>query len=130
MIGHLCKDAPVTLSGIMSQRLVRVLCKDCKEKYTPDDATLKHFGLRKQEYYKAVGCKNCNNSGYRGRRGIYELFEPSQAAMNMMINGCSGEEFRRQAISDGMITLLQDGLDKAAQGITTIEEVSLVTGGV
>lgn len=119
-----------TLVGIMSQRLVRVLCKDCKEKYTPDDATLKHFGLRKQEYYKAVGCKNCNNSGYRGRRGIYELFEPSQAAMNMMINGCSGEEFRRQAISDGMITLLQDGLDKAAQGITTIEEVSLVTGGV
>jgi type IV pilus assembly protein PilB len=119
-----------TVTGIINQRLVRVLCKDCKEKYLPDDITLQRFGLEKKEYYKAAGCKNCNNSGYRGRRGIFELYEPSQASMNMLIKGCNGDELRKQAISDGMITLLQDGLDKAAQGITTLEEVAIVTGGV
>ena len=119
-----------TVTGIMNQRLVRRLCKDCREKYVPDDVTLEYFKLKKQEYYKAVGCKNCNNIGYRGRTGIYELFEPSHKAMELFLKGCNGEEFRRQALNDGMISLFQDGVAKAEQGITSLEDVLQVTGGI
>lgn len=119
-----------TLIGITSQRLVRILCKECREKYIPEDITLRHFGLKKQEYYKAVGCKKCNYSGYTGRTGIFELFEPSPSTMELFLKGCNREELRNKAISEGMGTLFHDGIAKSAQGITTIEEVIRVTGGI
>ncbi len=117
-----------SLVGVVSMRLVRALCKECRKEYAPDAATIKRLGLPQRKYYKAVGCESCKGSGYVGRVGIYELFEPSEAGMGMLINGCSHEEFRKQAISEGMATLLEDGLSKAAQGITTIEEVMLMAG--
>lgn len=118
-----------TVTGIMNQRLVRRLCEDCRQKYVPDDVILKRFDLKKQEYFKAVGCKSCSGTGYRGRTGIYELFEPSHKAMELFLKGCNGEEFRKQALSDGMISLFQDGVAKTEQGITSLEEVLQVTGG-
>ena len=116
------------LTGVISMRLVRSLCKECREEYVPDAATQKQFCLKQQKYFKAVGCASCNNTGYRGRTGIYELLEPGDAAMGLLLNGCTPEEFRKQSIRDGMATLFEDGMSKAAQGITTIEEVIRVAG--
>ena len=123
----LIKDA---VTGIINQRLVRILCKECREKYVPDDITLQHFKLKKQEYYKAAGCKSCNSTGYRGRCGIYELYEPGHTTMNMLLKGCSDEELRGHALGEGMISLFQDGVSKAEQGITSLEEVIRAASGV
>jgi general secretion pathway protein E len=119
------------LVGIMSQRLVRVLCKDCRKAYVPDDITMQYLGLdKKQKFYKAVGCSKCNNIGFRGRNAIFEMFEPSNASMSMLFNGCTAEEFRRQALSEGMVSMFKHGIEKAAAGVTTLEEVVRATGGM
>jgi len=119
------------LVGIMSQRLVRVLCKDCRKAYVPDDITMQYLGLDKgQTFYQAVGCGKCHNIGFRGRNAIFEMFEPSQASMNLLLKGCTAEELRRQALGEGMVPMFRDGIEKAAAGVTTLEEVIRATGGM
>jgi len=117
-----------TLIGITSQRLVRKLCQHCREEYEPEALTLEYLGLSKQAFYRAKGCENCNNFGYRGRTAIYELFEWTNGCKNLLLRNCNDNELRRQAISEGMATLWQDGISKAVQGVTSLEEILRVIG--
>ncbi|MEI8247251.1 MAG: GspE/PulE family protein [Lentisphaerota bacterium] len=122
----LIKDA---LSGIMSQRLVRQLCKNCMEAYTVDKTTITQLGLPQKKYYRAKGCGECHNTGFKGRAALYEFFSMQKYSGNMFMNGCTADELRKQALKEGMISIRQDGFAKAAQGLTSIDEVLRVTAG-
>src|SRR6267378_3964605 len=113
---------------IAAQRLVRRLCKDCKEEvnmptqalidigYSPEDAP-------KVKLYKGKGCPTCNNTGYKGRVGLYEVMEITDGMREMILTGASSIELKNKAIEEGMITLRGSGLHKIKAGQTTVEEV-------
>ncbi|HDI78857.1 MAG TPA: GspE/PulE family protein [Desulfobacteraceae bacterium] len=126
--------------GILAQRLVRTLCKDCKEKYHP---TQEEFDTLRREYdgdfdalgfeynsdlvlYRAKGCAKCGNTGYRGRVAIHELLVGTDEMKSLIQNRAKMEELRRQAIKDGMITLMQDGIRKVLLGYTDLIQVRKV----
>ncbi|MCF8025636.1 MAG: type II secretion system ATPase GspE [Desulfobacteraceae bacterium] len=118
--------------AVIAQRLVRVLCRDCKEPYTPDDATMERFGLNpenseKPVIYRATGCSKCFQSGYRGRVGIYEILELKSSLQNLILKTYDSHRIRNEAVRLGMTTLYQDGIDKVLSGVTTVEEVLRVT---
>jgi general secretion pathway protein E len=117
---------------VVAQRLIRVLCNDCKEPYTPEADTLKRLGLEPEDlkdavFYKAGACDKCFQSGYRGRVGIYEILVLNEKLQSMIMKTYDSHQLKREAIASGMTTLYQDGIRKALQGITTIEEVLRVT---
>jgi len=117
-----------TLLGVMAQRLLRVLCNNCKMPVEIDDADwhalIDPFKADKPEkIYQAVGCNDCRNTGYSGRIGIYEIFENSQPLKKLMVEGCDNNSIRRQAVKEGMRPLRFSGAEKVASGLTTIEEV-------
>ena len=114
--------------AIMGQRLVRVNCIKCKKPYKPSEAELKSGGLKPEQVAKAtfmrgVGCNHCNQSGYRGRSGIYEMMRLNAALREMTFSQAPTQQVRRVARQNGMRTLLEDGMFKALKGITTMEEV-------
>ncbi len=114
--------------AIMAQRLVRVVCQKCKQPYNPSEATLQTAGvtpemLARASFSRGKGCGNCQGSGYRGRLGIYELMLMSSKVRELTFNEAPTEHVRRAAQSEGMRTLYWDGLEKAVNGITTLEEV-------
>ncbi len=129
------------LLGILAQRLVRTLCKDCKEQYTP---TQEEFAELMQEYglehweklgiryspefklYRPKGCSKCGNSGYRGRMGIHELLLGTDEMKRLIQKRKPVEEMRKQAMRDGMTTLLQDGIQKVIQGVADFKQVRAV----
>jgi len=118
--------------AIIAQRLVRVLCEDCKEPYTPDEITLERLGISPEKasetvIYRAKGCPKCFQSGYRGRMGIYEILSLDEQIQTMILKTYDSHQIKKQAIGQGMITLYQDGISKVLKGITTIEEVLRVT---
>ncbi|MFW5908686.1 MAG: type II secretion system ATPase GspE [Desulfosalsimonas sp.] len=118
--------------AVIAQRLVRVLCQDCKEPYEPDDATLERLGIDRQDkekplIYRATGCSKCFNSGYRGRVGIYEILELNSSLQNLILKTYDSHRIKNESVRMGMTTLYQDGLDKVLNGVTTIEEVLRVT---
>jgi type IV pilus assembly protein PilB len=138
-------DAPSTISRLMNmgiepflvatsvnliqaQRLIRRVCKDCKrENPTPAEA-LAEIGFSLEETqtlktYKGQGCSTCNNTGYKGRVGLYEVMEITDEIRELILIGASALELRKKAIEDGMITLRESGLHKIRAGITTVEEV-------
>lgn len=122
-----------SLQGIMAQRLVRAICPHCKEivRYTPERLTEMGFeteDLKDFSFYKGRGCRNCNNIGYRGRVGIYELLDMNETLRDMAYRTASTDEIRKAARQAGMATLREDGLMKAKDGITTLDEVFIVTG--
>jgi general secretion pathway protein E len=94
-----------SLIGVIAQRLVRILCRDCKGK----------------------GCQTCSQSGYKGRTGIYELMILDDSVRQLTTQKASAAEIRKAALSAGMITLRDDGLQKVEQGLTLKEEVLRVT---
>ncbi len=113
---------------IQAQRLIRRICKDCKEEIHVPIEGLVEIGLSKEEaatlkLYKGRGCENCLNTGYKGRVGLYEVMEITDELRELIIIGASAIELRRKAIEQGMITLRESGLCKIRDGITTIEEV-------
>lgn len=118
-----------TINAIIAQRLVRRICTACLEEYTPDKDILsmltKEFevNLEKQKFYKGKGCEECRGSGYRGRVGIYEVFSVSDAIRQLVTTKPSSDKLQKQAESEGMVTMLQDGMNKVAAGLTTVEEV-------
>jgi type II secretion system protein E len=117
-----------TIVSITAQRLVRKLCPNCKTPYQPSPETLDHLGVSKKElagitFYKAVGCPECNQTGYRGRLAIFEVMEMTPEIANLTMERADTNRLRRQAIADGMTLLIQDGIRKIRQGLTTIEEV-------
>ena len=128
------------LLGVLAQRLVRTLCKDCKEKYHPDreeyDALVRaydgDFDALGYEYsedlylYRAKGCDKCNNTGYRGRTGLHELIIGTDDIKTLIQGRAKMEELRQQAVKDGMTTLMQDGIRKVFLGETDITQVRRV----
>jgi type IV pilus assembly protein PilB len=114
--------------AIMAQRLVRVVCPKCKESDEPDPNEIKAGGITPDQLSKATfmrgrGCNHCHHTGYRGRKGIFELLKMNSAIREMTFNRAPTQEIRRQARLHGMRTLLEDGIEKALRGITTLEEV-------
>ncbi|HKA59276.1 MAG TPA: type IV-A pilus assembly ATPase PilB [Gemmatimonadales bacterium] len=110
---------------IVAQRLVRRICKECKEQheYTPEE--MHAFAIDKSEgpFYKGSGCDTCAGTGYRGRQGLYEVMNLTSPLRREILKGASTEELRDLAVREGMLTLRMDGMMKVKKGITTLEEV-------
>jgi len=151
LTGHLVlstlhtNDAPSTINRLMNmgiepylvatsvhlicaQRLVRRLCKDCKEEVNMPPQALIDIGYgtdeaSKVKLFKGKGCPTCNNTGYKGRVGLYEVMEITDAMREMILTGASSIELKNKAIEEGMITLRGSGLRKIKAGQTTVEEV-------
>ncbi len=116
------------LIGVLAQRLVRVICPQCKEAYSPPVDALRRLGLDPAQHetvrlYRGRGCDHCRGTGYRGRLGVFELMGMNDRLRNLVINGSPVDELRAAAQEDGMRTLRQDGVQKVLSGITTIEEL-------
>ncbi len=141
-----------TLNIVIAQRLVRRLCNDCKKEYAMSEADIKSLSdnynmdeifanirksgaLRGKEsgkwhaikFYKANGCEQCGNNGYRGRIGIFEVLEVDEDVKKMIARKASSEEVEKECREKGMLTMAEDGFLKAAQGMTSIEEILRVT---
>lgn len=131
-----------SINAIIAQRLVRKLCPDCKREKKIPETIMKDIKneLSKSnnkevlaykdqtlKFYEAKGCEKCGNSGYKGRIGLYEVMPMSEKIEDLAVNKMPASEIQEQAIKEGMITMKQDGLIKALQGITTLDEVMRVT---
>jgi type IV pilus assembly protein PilB len=151
LTGHLVlstlhtNDAPSTISRLMNmgiepflvatsvnliqaQRLIRRICKDCKQEHPIPAEAFIEVGFTIEEAktlktFKGKGCSTCNNTGYKGRIGLYEVMEITDEIRELILIGASALELRKKAIDDGMITLRESGLHKIRAGVTTIEEV-------
>jgi len=113
---------------IVAQRLVRRLCNKCKAPAEIQPQVLIELGFTPEEaknveVYKPAGCNACNNTGYKGRIGLFEVLEVTDEIQELILAGASAAEIRRKAIEQGMITLRRSGLEKIKEGITSIEEV-------
>lgn len=116
------------INCVLAQRLGRRLCPECKEAYVPTEEALQRVGFPYDPaniptLYKAVGCKRCNDIGYKGRMGIHEVMTVTEDIERACVNHASGDEIKRIAIAGGMRTLRDDGFAKALSGVTSIEEV-------
>ena len=116
---------------VLAQRLVRKLCPDCKKTYTPDIDLLRRLGItpeaaQKIIFYEPKGCSECLNTGYRGRFAIFEVMEMTGPIAALTMQRADTAQLRSQAIKEGMTLLVQDGVRKIAEGLTSIEEVLAV----
>lgn len=121
------------LTAVEAQRIVRRICPSCKTSYSPPTDIVADFkkilgnlypqDLKELIIYKGKGCKECNNSGYLGRIGIYETIMVTSSIAKMVLERSSAENIEKQAVSEGMITMFQDGYLKILKGITTLEEI-------
>ena len=112
---------------ILAQRLARRLCKDCKVEYRPKKQVLIDVGYPEDNLpemvYKAVGCKKCGQTGYKGRMGVHEVLMMSEEIGRLTVEEATSEEIAKVAIAEGMLTLREDGLEKVRTGDTSIEEI-------
>ncbi len=122
-----------TLNVILAQRLVRLLCEHCKQPYEAEVRIIEEFELQRilpasqpLNLQKAVGCEHCANTGYRGRVGIIEILTISDTIRSLILRHASAGEIETMAREEGMVTMFEDGCLKAAQGLTTLEEVARV----
>ena len=118
--------------AVVAQRLVRVLCKDCRRAYIPNPIYLKSIGFSPDRFkahtvYKAVGCENCFNTGYRGRLGIFEIMVLTERLKSLILKTFDSNRIKNEAVQQKMRTLRQDGMQKVLSGLTTVEEVLRVT---
>jgi general secretion pathway protein E len=120
-----------SLIAILAQRLVRRICPDCREQYTPSAAELRDVGLNpdriRGQLYRAVGCANCSMKGYTGRMGIYELLVVDDETRALVTGGADAGQIKKHCAVKGMRTLRDDGIAKALAGQTTLDEVLRVT---
>jgi general secretion pathway protein E len=120
-----------SLMGCMAQRLVRLLCKECREAYLPTPEELKEIGLTSQAVraatggmiYRPVGCDACNGTGYHGRLGIYELMILDDEIRQLVLKNVDSGTIKKQAVLKGMRTLIEDGARKVVSGQTSVAEV-------
>jgi type IV pilus assembly protein PilB len=117
-----------SLEGVLGQRLVRKICTGCKTPYEPSEAILRQIGLSAHDlgdknFYYGTGCAQCNQTGYRGRKGIYELLDITEPIRELIAQRAPTVVIRQKAIELGMTTLRSDGLRTIFEGDTTIEEV-------
>jgi general secretion pathway protein E len=118
------------LEGVLAQRLVRRICQVCRTQDTPAPADVEALGIEADPHaklFRGRGCDQCRGTGYRGRTGIYELFQITEDVRSLILRRASSREIRRLAVDAGMVTLRQDGWARALDGVTTIEEVLRVT---
>ncbi|MBM4104442.1 MAG: pilus assembly protein PilB [Planctomycetes bacterium] len=121
-----------TIEGIVAQRLVRKICVHCKTEYTPTEEQLMELGLtpedvRDKKFFYGKGCEKCNNTGYRGRLGLFEIMLFNDEIRDLIMNHGSTGVLREAARKAGMRTLRENGLTSIFDGITTIDEVSRET---
>ncbi len=121
-----------SVNAIMSQRLVRRLCPACKTSHELDEQALLEMGmsgndLQKAKVFQAHGCDECNQTGYRGRTGLYEVLTVSPRIQEQILAGSGELDLRKTALEEGMITMRQSGLIKMAQGLTSAQEVLRTT---
>ena len=112
------------IKGVLAQRLVRRICKYCKEPVEISDSLREELHLTPDmQFYHGRGCEKCDGSGYKGRCGIYEFLVPNETVRNLIIKRSSGDVIKRAAMKEcGMITLRMDGIQKALDGATTLEQ--------
>ena len=118
--------------AIVAQRLIRVICSECKEGYVPEPEMLKEVGITPEQLkggkvYRGKGCPACSGTGYRGRTGIYEILLVSETIRQLIMKKADSVSIGRQAVEEGMKTLREDGARKIVEGITALEEVVRVT---
>jgi type II secretory ATPase GspE/PulE/Tfp pilus assembly ATPase PilB-like protein len=119
-----------SILGVLAQRLVRVVCPECKVEAEMDAEYLREAGFapgRSVTLYEGKGCKECGDTGYRGRMGLYELMLLDDDIRRLTMTNSDSTELRRVATRNGMVTLRQDGFRKVESGLTTIAEVLRVT---
>ncbi|HEV8316023.1 MAG TPA: type IV-A pilus assembly ATPase PilB [Vicinamibacterales bacterium] len=117
-----------SLNLVCAQRLVRRLCANCKEPHPTPAPALVQAGFSPEDAKNVVpnrgrGCEKCNNTGYKGRVGLYEVMEVTEELRELILVGASGLELRRKAVEEGMLTLRTSGLRKVKEGVTSIDEV-------
>jgi general secretion pathway protein E len=118
--------------AVVAQRLIRVLCKDCKHRYEPDETALESIGITPDQvqgaaFYRAVGCDKCFQTGYKGRTGIFEIMALEADLKSLILKTFDSNLIKNEARKLNMVTLRQDGVQKVLQGMSTIEEVIRVT---
>jgi len=117
-----------TMEGVLAQRLLRKICTDCKVAYQPSEAVLEQLGLTTadlggKEFYTGQGCPECNDTGYRGRQGLFELLDMTDPLRELITERAATVVLRQKALELGMNSLRDDGLRNIYNGVTTIEEV-------
>jgi type IV pilus assembly protein PilB len=120
---------------ILAQRLVRKICQECKEPVTISPESFVKLGVQKEEYeqykditfYKGKGCDICNNTGYKGRLALYEVMPISEPIKELILQGASAIDIKREAIHQGLQTLRRSGISKLLGGVTSLEEVLKTT---
>ena len=128
-------DISSTLATSVSQRLVRKLCPECKKEreFTEEEKNIMKeigekynikFDLEGKKTWDAVGCKKCNNTGYFGRIGIFEILQIDDNLRALIVNNASTVEIRRQALENGYLPLVVDGINKVLQGVTNLKELN------
>lgn len=124
-----------TIVGVLAQRLVRKICSSCKEPYHPTERELFSLGINIETFegknlFHGKGCKECFDSGYKGRHGLYELMNINSAIQKQIVTSPNAVELRKLAANSGMVTLLDHGRDLVMKGVTTVSEVLRVTRGI
>ncbi|MGY3439868.1 MULTISPECIES: GspE/PulE family protein [unclassified Marinovum] len=118
-----------TLNGVAAQRLVRRLCPSCREAYTPEDAVIDEFAITQDspQLYRATGCGDCDNRGFKGRTVIMECLTMTRRVRRLILERGETDDIRNAAMADGMLPMFEDGVLKALAGDTTLEEVIRAT---
>jgi type IV pilus assembly protein PilB len=120
-----------SIIGVMAQRLIRTICKECKEEYVPAAAVIKRSKLLyqagKTQVFRGKGCEACNQTGYRGRTTVTELLIPTERIKELIVEKAATSVIKNESMKQGMRTLRQDGLAKVLRGITTLSEVIRVS---
>lgn len=118
-----------TVIGVVSQRLVRKICNNCKEEYKPKEWEIESLGLDKNiTLYKGKGCEKCHNTGYRGRIAVYEILEINDEIRSAIVKDASPYKLAEIAMKTGMTSLKKEGMTKALQGISSVDEILRVCG--
>ena len=119
-----------SLMAVLAQRLVRTICPECKEEYVPRAEELHELGLDPKttpKLWRGKGCSTCQNTGYLGRQGIFELMLVEENIRQLILQNADSATIKNKAREQGMVTLREDGAQKVMMGITTLEEVTRVT---
>jgi type IV pilus assembly protein PilB len=117
-----------TLMGVLAQRLVRTICKNCRTPFEPTEKQLEMLNLSPHDigdkvFYYGRGCQTCNDTGYKGRKGIFELLVVTEPIRQLINERAPTVVMRQKAVEMGMVTLREDGLRSIFEGATTIEEI-------
>ena len=125
---YLCAS---TVEGVVAQRLVRRLCSKCKVAFRPTDEDVPADFPRPlpETLFKPAGCRDCRDTGFSGRIGIFELLRTTDAVRELCIQRASSNQIRQVALKDGLITLRQCGYMRVLEGVTSVDEVARITKG-